>query len=158
MATPKHAHIEKLGPGLLTIGSSPFDFSCEVKGVQITHDYDTDDPETMLCGDVVPGKSVRTDGLEADLYNDLTDAGLYAYLMTHDLDVVAFEYTPNTGTDPLTAGGAAGTASTPEKWAGQLRLQLPDSIGADEFGANIESSITWQGVGTFTFTPRTDTP
>lgn len=144
--------ITKLGPGKITIGTAPFDFSCEVRGGAVTHDYDTEDPETMLCGDVVSGKATRTDGLTFQLYNDLTDTGLYAYLIAHDLESVDFEYTPNTDTT-----NAGGDTITPAKWSGTVRLTLPDEVGADEYGANIESEVEWEGVGHFTFAAATVT-
>jgi hypothetical protein len=81
----------------------------------------------------------RTDGLTFNLENDLTSAGLYAYLVTNDLTEQPFTYEPNT------ASGAT--------WAGTVQLTLPESIGADEFGSPIVSSVTWAGVGAFTFTP-----
>lgn len=133
------AKFTPLGPGTITIGTAPFDFSCEVRGGSVTHAYDTEDAETMLCGTITPGAASRSDGLTFSLYNDLGTKGLYKYLMDHDLEVVDFTYTPNT----------ADQAS----WAGSIRLTLPESIGADAFGANIGSEVTWEGASLFTFTP-----
>jgi hypothetical protein len=131
------------GPGTMTIGATPYAFDCEVLGGQVTHAYeDVGEARTTLCGDVRPAGKRRTDGLTFNLENDLTAAGLYAYLVTHDLEEVVFAYEPNT------AYGAT--------WTGTVVLTLPGEIGADEFGAPIISSVEWGGVGSFTFTPGTE--
>jgi hypothetical protein len=132
----------KFGPGLMTVGTVPTDFSCEVLGGTVNHEYeDVSDSRTTLCGDVIAGAVNRLDGVTFQLVNDLTTAGLYAYLQTNDLAEQAIVFTPNTD-------GAA-------SWAGTVQLRLPDSIGADEFNADIESEVTWPGVGKLTFTPGT---
>ena len=128
------------GPGTMTIGTTPLDFSCEVLGGKVTHSYeDVGESRTMLCGTERPASKKRTDGLTFNLENDLTAAGLYAYLVTNDLTEQTFAYEPNT------ANGAS--------WAGTIQLTLPSEIGADEFGAPIVSAVEWAGVGSFTFTP-----
>lgn len=134
------ATVTNLGPGTVTVGATPLDFSCEVIGAKITHEYEeTTESRTRLCGDEVPASTTRSDGFTAELENDLSAAGLYAYLQGHDLDTVDFEFTPNT------AAGAS--------WTGTVVLRLPSEIGADEFGAPIASSIEWPAVGVFTFAP-----
>lgn len=128
------------GPGTITIGETPVDFSCEVLGGKVTHAYtDVGEKRTMLCGDIRPATKTREDGLTFALENDLSAAGLYAYLVTNDLTEAEFTYTPNT----------ASAAS----WAGIVELTLPADIGADEFGQPIVSAVEWAGVGTFEFTP-----
>lgn len=131
----------KFGPGTMTIGTAPTDFSCEVLGGTVNHEYeDVSDSRTTLCGDIVAGQVVRNDGVTFQLVNDLTTAGLYAFLQTNDLTDQAIEFTPFTG-------GAS--------WDGTVQVRLPDSIGADEFGADLESEVTWPAVGPLTFTPAT---
>ena len=133
------------GPGTITLGTTPVDFSGEVLGGKVTHAYeDIGEARTMLNGDVRPASRKRTDGLTFNLENDLTAAGLYQYLVTNDLQTVAFDFTPND----------ADAAS----WAGEIVLTLPADIGADEFGAALASAVEWAGVGAFTFTPATATP
>jgi len=134
-----------LGPGTLTVGTTPLDFSCEVLGGKVTHSYeDIGEKRTMLCGTEKPAQRKRTDGLTFNLENDLSGAGLYKWLLDHDLATEAFVYTPNT------AAGA--------KWEGDFQATLPADIGADEFGSPIVSAVEWEGVGAFTFTPSTPTP
>jgi hypothetical protein len=132
------ATVTALGPGTVSIGSTPLDFSCEVIGAKITHEYEeTTEQRTRLCGDAVPAQTTRADGFTAELENDLSAAGLYAYLQTHDMESVEFTFTPST------AAGAT--------WTGNVVLRLPSEIGADEFGAPIASSIEWPAVGLLTF-------
>jgi hypothetical protein len=128
------------GPGTVTVGAAPLEFSCEVLGGKVTHAYeDVGESRTMLCGTVRPASKTRTDGLAFELENDLTAAGLYSYLLANDLTSQPFVYTPNT----------ADAAS----WAGSVQLTLPAEIGADQFGSPIVSAVEWAGVGAFTFTP-----
>jgi hypothetical protein len=130
------------GPGTMTIGATPLAFDCEVLGGKVTHTYaEVGAARTMLCGTERPVSQKRTDGLTFNLENDLTASGLYQYLITNDLTEVPFTYEPNTD------NGAS--------WAGTVQLTLPADIGADEFGAPIISSVSWAGVGAFTFTAGT---
>lgn len=136
------ATVTPLGDGTVTVGETPLDFSCEVVGAKITHEYEEITEErTRLCGTVIPAQEQRGDGFTADLENDLTAAGLYSYLQTNDLQAVPFNFVPNT------ASGAS--------WDGTVVLKLPSDVGADEYGEPIVSSVEWQAVGTFTFTPGT---
>lgn len=135
----------KFGPGTVTLGEgTPLDFSCEVLGGTVNHEYeDVSDARTTLCGDIIAGQVRRKDGVTFQLVNDLTTAGLYAYLMTNDLEESAIAYEP-------AEGGAS--------WSGTVQLRLPDTIGADEFGADLESEVTWPAVGLLTFTAATVVP
>lgn len=137
-----NSKVTKLGPGTLTVGTEPVDFSCEVLGGTIRHEYDdADDPRTTLCGSIIVGNTTRRDGVTFQLVNDLSSTGLYAYLQDHDLEEADLSYTPNTD------AGA--------KWAGKVQLRLPDELGADEYGAHLESEVSWPAVSTLTFTPAT---
>jgi hypothetical protein len=136
------AAFSTFGDGTVTLGITPVDFSCEVLGGKVTHAYEeVGEARTMMCGTERPVSKKRTDGLSFSLENDLTSAGLYQYLMTHDLEEVPFVFTPNT----------ADAAS----WAGSVQLTLPSEIGADEYGAPIVSAVEWAGVGAFTYTAAT---
>lgn len=131
-----------LGVGTLTLGTSPQDFSGEVLGAKVTHEYEeVGEARTMLNGDVRPAGQRRNDGLTASVENDLTAAGFYKYLVDNDNKTVAISFTPNT------ADAAA--------WAGEVVCSLPGEIGADEFGAPIVSDIELKAVGLLTFTPGT---
>lgn len=134
------ATVVPLGPGTVTIGATPLAFDCEVTAASVTHEYDTADSVTRLCGDVVPGESTRTDTFTASITNDLTAAGLYAYIHSVDMTVQPLIFTPNTA--------AAAT------WTGDVTVTLPDAVGADEFGAPMAGAIAWVAVDTLTFDPE----
>ena len=132
-----------LGDGTLTLGVTPSDFSGEVLGAKVTHEYeDIGDKRTMLDGTIRPAQQKRTDGFTASVENDLTAAGIYSYLQSNDLAEVPFVFTPNT------ADGA--------KWEGTVVATLPGEIGSDEYGSPIVSDVELKGVGVFTFTPIAD--
>lgn len=137
------------GPGTVTItwgGATPseLEFSCEVTGGAVTHEYEVLETKRKLCGTAVQDKRTRTDGVKFDLENDLTAAGLYAILMAlpESPDAAAIDYVPNT------ANGAG--------WAGNVVTLLPAEIGADEYGKPIASSVEWPAVGLLAFTPGTE--
>lgn len=136
------AEFTVLGDGTLTLGSTPSDFSGEVLGAKITHEYeDIGEKRTMLDGTIRPAQQKRTDGFTASVENDLTAGGIYQYLVTNDLVEVAIAFTPNT------ADGA--------KWTGTVVATLPGEVGSDEYGSPIVSDIELKGVGTFAFAPAT---
>ena len=128
-----------LGNGTITFGETPQDFSGEFTGLTVSHEYeDVGETRTMLNGDVRAAGQTRTDGLAGSVENDLTAAGLYKYLFDNDGTEVPFVFVPNT------VDGA--------EWAGTVKLRLPASVGADEYGAPIVGDIEIPGVGAFTFT------
>lgn len=133
---------EPLGPCTILLGTAPgTDFAGEFKNVKLTHAYEEiGEARTMLDGTERPTTEKRTDGVTADIENDLTAAGLYQYLYTNDLTQTAIVITQ-------TDSGAS--------WTGNVKLKLPADVGADEFGQPIVSSVEWAGVGAFTFTPGT---
>lgn len=134
-----------LGDGTLTVGTAPNDFSCEVLGARVTHTYEeTTAKRRALCGTEKAAARKRTDGFTATVENDLSATGMYQFLITNDLTTQELVFTPNT------AHGA--------KWEGDIQATLPADIGADEYGQPIVSSVEWEGVGQFTFTPATVTP
>jgi hypothetical protein len=138
--------VVNFGPGTMTVtvgdAAAAEDFSCEVMAAAITHGYESvGEQKTPMCGTVRPASQVRSDGMTASVENDLTAAGLYKFLLDHDLAVATVDYTPNT------QAGA--------KWQLQVQLTLPQSIGSDAFGSPIVSEVEWAGVGAVTFTPAT---
>lgn len=135
-----------LGDGTVTLtvagGATPMDFSCEVIGAKVTHEYeDVGQARKMLCGDNRPASKTRQDGFTAEVENNLEAGGLYAFIFNNDMSEAQLEFVPNT------AAGA--------KWAGAVVLTLPGEIGADEYGAPIASSVEWTCTQNFTFTPAT---
>lgn len=134
-----------LGDGLLTLGTTPSDFSGEVLGATVTHEYeDVGEARTMLDGTVRPAGQKRIDGFTASVENDLTASGLYNFLVTNDGTEQAFVFTPNT------VDGAS--------WTGTMVCRLPGDIGADEYGSPIVGEIELVAVGNLNFTPSIEGP
>jgi hypothetical protein len=136
----------EFGPGTVTIGAgTPLAFECEVLGFKVKHSYEeVGTKRTTMCNEVRGAKKARTDAVSFKLENDLTPAGLYAYLQARpdaeNPDAEALDFTPNT------ASGA--------NWTGNVYPTLPAEIGADEYGAPIVSEVEWEASGLLTFTPE----
>lgn len=131
----------KLGPGTLEIGEvgTEVDASCLVNGMAITSDSDKDDDKTMLCGTVKAGAITFTYTMEGnvDIDPEAGAAGLFALSQDHAGEQVPFTFTPNTA-DGTTATGVVTVA--------------PLDFGADEFGADLSSDLSWSLVGKPTYT------
>ena len=137
--------ITRMGPGTITVGTVPLDFSAEVRSVTIAHEYDeSSEAVTYLDGSGSPASLTRADSVSFEADNDLSAQGIYAFCETNDLTEHAFEYVPST----------ADAAS----WAGTVQVTLPEEIGSDAFGNPIASATTWAAVGKFTFTPIAPPP
>jgi hypothetical protein len=137
----------KFGPGTITIGEAPdtpIDIACEVLGGKVTHEYEeVGEARTMLCGEERGTSDTLKDGVTLQLENDLTAAGIYAYIQALPVgSTKTISFIPNTA-------GAA-------EWSGTVKMRLPADIGADEFGAPITSEVSWPAVGKLLFTPATD--
>ena len=112
--------------GVLTLGTTPVDFSCQVTNARINTSY-TDDGDSLetLCGDTIPpGRKLDTRSLAGTFVQDWTAAAsITDYLWDHELEVVAFEYTPNVDGPTLT---------------GQLRVEVP----GETYGGDVNTRIT----------------
>jgi len=132
--------VVKLGPGTITVGAVPLDFSAEVKAVTITHGYDeTSEAVTYLDGSSTPAAATRNDGVTFEADNSLAAEGIYAYCQTNDMTEQPFDFVPNT------SDGAA--------WSGTVQVRLPEEIGSDAYGNPLASSCEWLAVGALDFTP-----
>lgn len=134
------------GPGTVTVTfdealPDEVEFSCEVTGGAVTHEYDVLETKKKLCGIAQPDNRTRRDGVKFDLENDLTAAGLYArlYAQGPNPKPAGIAYVPNT------ANGSS--------WDGTIVPLLPAEVGADEYGKPIASSVEWPAVGELNFTP-----
>lgn len=134
----------RFGPGTITLGetATACDFTCEVLGFEITHDYsDIGQARTTLCGDVRGATVNETGSIKFTLENDLGADGFYAWVQDQDPSVaVPFVFTPNT------ADGAS--------WSGDVLPRKPN-VKADEYGAPIGGDVTFPLVGVPVFTPST---
>src|SRR5262245_66279345 len=98
----------KLHDGVLKLGATPneLDFSCQVTNVRINSSYDDDgDAQETLCGDkLAPGRKLSGRALAGTFIQDWTLAAassITRYCFAHDLEVVAFTYTPNVDADTI---------------------------------------------------------
>lgn len=128
------AKVFKLGPGTLKLGptATTLDISCQLTNAVLTPDKDTEDPVTVLCGDVIPGASTYQWKLTGTALVDLSSGGMVEYTWTNQNTVQAFEFVPNTA--------AAAT------FTGQLVLD-PLAVGGDS-GKNMAQDFEWSLVGT----------
>ena len=128
-------------------GGSAVDFAGELKNVYITHAYEAvGEKRTMLDSTIRLPADERTDGVRADVENDLTAAGLYALLHNNDLAEADLVLTH------VNSGAS---------WTGSVILKLPADIGSDEYSNPIVSSIEWAAAGDtarFTFAAATAAP
>lgn len=130
----------KLGPGELKIGETgtEVDVSCLVNGMKITNEKDQADSTTKLCGTVVAGSTTYTYTLEGNVDIDPAEvSGLFRLCQSDPGGEYPFTFTPNT---------ADGTAA-----AGRLIVD-PLDFGADEYGADMTSDISFSIIGAPTFT------
>jgi hypothetical protein len=120
----------KLKDGVLSLGTTPteLDFSCQVTNARINSTYDDDgDAQETLCGDVIPaGRKLGGRSLAGTFIQDWTaDAALSIteYCYDHDLEIVAFTYTPNVDGPTL---------------SGSLRIEVP----AETYGGDVNTRLT----------------
>jgi hypothetical protein len=122
----------KLGP----TGTGQMDLSCQITNVRITSAYSDDgDAVTTLCGDTKPPPR-KLDGhkLEGTLVQDFDldelGGGVIDYVWNHELEVVAYEFTP---ADPLSSPTITGT----------LMLEIPAETYGGDVGKRNTSDFTW---------------
>jgi len=121
------------------------DLSCQITNVRITSAYSDDgDTVTTLCGDTKPPPR-KSDGhkLEGTLVQDFNvseaTGGVIQYLWAHELEVVAYTYTPNDSGAPTITG--------------TLQLEIPTETYGGDVNARITSDFVWNLQETPTFTP-----
>ena len=129
------------GPGELQIGAtgSEIDASCMVNSLKITAAPDRGDSTTMLCGTEKPGNTrydYTMDGV-LDLDLEAGAASLFALSQDNPGSEQPFVFTPNT---------PGGTSA-----AGTLILD-PLDFGGDEYGAVMQSDVSWTLVGAPAYT------
>jgi hypothetical protein len=132
----------RFGAGTVTFtiaAGTPQDFSVEVKGGGVEHEYDdVGEDTTYLDGTTDPAGKQRNDSLTLDCDFDLSSAtGFYNFLYTNDLADSDVQFTPNT------LAGA--------NWSGTVRLMLPDGAVADEFGAKMSGTVDLPFIGACVF-------
>lgn len=129
----------RLQSGTLTLGpagTGEIDLSCQITNVRITTAYSDDgDSVTTLCGDTKPPPR-KLDGhkLEGTIVQDWdlaeTAGGVTDYLWNHNLEVVAYSYTPN---DKTTCPVITGT----------LMVEIPAETYGGDVNKRITSDFVW---------------
>jgi len=136
------AKVTKLGPGKLTVGTVPTDFTCQVTAARVEWSVDAEDAILTLCGDSVPGARNYSASLTATLFNDLgTTPGIVEFSWTNRGTQHPFVFQPS-------------TVSGVKQVVGTLVID-PISVGGDEVGQNMASDIEWEIVGIPTLTTPT---
>jgi hypothetical protein len=133
------AKVTKLGPGKLTVGTIPTDFTCQVTAARVEWSVDAEDAILTLCGDSVPGARNYSAALTASIFNDLgTTVGIVEFSWTNRGTQQAFVFQPSTVTGV-------------KQVVGNLIID-PISVGGDEVGQNMTSDLEWEIVGIPTLT------
>ena len=130
------AVVTKLGPGVLSIGSTgtEVDFTCQVTAARVEWEVDAEDAVDTLCGDSVPGARNYSATLTATIFNDLgTTPGIVEFSWTNKGTEQPFIFQPSTVTGV-------------KEVHGDLIID-PISVGGDEVGQNMTSDIEWACVG-----------
>ena len=130
------ARTVKLGPGKLTIGTTPNDFTCQVISARVEWEVDEGDDVTVLCGETVKGARTYSASLSATILSDLgltPGTSIIEYSWTNKGTQAPFNFVPNT----VAAKGVTGTV-----------VIDPISVGGDESGQNMQSDFEFAIVGT----------
>ena len=137
------ATVVKLGPGSLTIGTVPNDFTCQVTAARVEWDVDEGDDVVVLCGETVPGARTYSSTLTATILSDLGAASsIIEFSWTNKGTQHPFEFIPNS----TAAKGVTGTV-----------IVDPISVGGDESGQNMSSDFEFAIVGDPVIGPVTAT-
>jgi hypothetical protein len=129
------------GPGVLQIGAtgSEIDASCLVNGLRIEPSVDRADSTKKLCGQERPGVATYTALLTGNVDNDSDQAeSLFQLSWEFAGSIQPFIFTPNEELGPTATG--------------QLTID-PMAFGADAFGDDMASDISWSIFGDITMTP-----
>ena len=135
----------RLKDGVLELGptATAFDMSCQVTNARINSSYDDDgDAVETLCGDQIPaGRKLSGRSLAGTFIQDWTAAAaasITEYCYLHDLEEVAFTYTPN----------AAGPTLS-----GTLRIEVPAETYGGDVNTRLTSDFEWQLTAPLVRTP-----
>lgn len=129
------------GPGVLKIGetATAIDISCLVNSLTITASVDAGDSTTKLCGTVRPGSRTYSWSMEGNIDVDVEEgeAGIFALSQTAYGTEQKFTFTPNSAAEATATG---------------VLIIDPLDFGADEFGSDMTSDLSWALVDKPTYT------
>ena len=96
----------KSGSLTFTVDGTDYEFSCQHNNVKITPAHNTDgDPLEVLCGDVLPADTTRTDTLAITSIQDFDDPdGFQAFTWANDMAEAAVVWKPQGDTGMSYAG------------------------------------------------------
>jgi hypothetical protein len=126
----------RLREGVVELGTSPdvLDISCQLTNVRLTAAY-SDDGEAVetLCGDkLAAGEKADGYTMAGTFIQDWTaspeDASIIWFLMDHNLEEMAFTYTPNPEGPTMT---------------GTLRVKLPAEFLGGDVNVRLSSDFEW---------------
>lgn len=126
---------EKLGPGVLTLGSGPLAVAQQLTGCKLVaaENVTTEDAVKVLSGEEVPEETTETYAwtLQGEFLQSLLAAGVVAWSWTNKGVESDFVFEPN-------GGGAS--------FEGTLK-PVPLQVGGDEVDKRMTASFTWRVVG-----------
>ena len=135
MTTPlpsdaKRRKIHSLGPGTLVFGSvgTQLDMSCQITEIKFSAEAETEDPENVLCGDVVAGARSYSWTMSGSTFQDIEADGVIDWTWKNKGVEVPFKFVPDatasvtvTGrvmVDPIEYGGTVKTKNKSEfEWS-----------------------------------------
>lgn len=122
--------IHSLGPGTLVFGSvgTQLDMSCQLTEIKFSAEGDSEDPENVLCGDVIAGSRSYNWTVSGSVFQDIEADGVIDYTWKHAGTEVPFKFVPDatetvavTGRvtiDPIEFGGTVKTKNKSEfEWS-----------------------------------------
>lgn len=134
----------RLKDGTLTLGTAPdtADFSCQITNARVNTSYEDDgSSQETLCGDLIAaGRKLSSRSLAGTFIQDWTaTTSVVDYCYDHELEDVAFTYSP---------AGATGPTLT-----GTVRVEVPSETYGGDVNSRITSDFEW-----FMTAPLTRTP
>lgn len=128
-ASPRRK-IHTLGPGTLVLGSvgTQLDMSCQLTEIKFAAEGDSEDPENVLCGDVIAGARTYNWTMSGALFQDIEKDGVIDWSWKNAGVEVPFKFVPDATTgasvtgrvtvDPIEFGGTVKTKNKSEiEWS-----------------------------------------
>lgn len=126
----------RLKRGTLLLGVTPgLDISCQVTNCRIKSNYNTDDSQETLCGDVLAGATtLKSRSLAGTVIQDFDDdTGFIEWCFANDLTDQSFTFTPNQTGAPT--------------YTGIVTVQVPDETSGGDVNTRLTSDFDWQMSG-----------
>lgn len=130
---------EKLGPGVLTLGTGPLAVQQQLTGCKLVcaENVKTEDALAVLSGEELPEESTETFSwtLQGEFLQSLLAGDVVAYSWTNKGVEVAAHFEPNSN------------HGTPAEFDFIVK-PVPLQVGGDEAKKRMTASFTWRVVGT----------